>query len=146
MPRIVACRREHMEAVLELLNDADLPAEGLQENFRTVWVAQAGAEVVGAVGLEAHGPCALLRSLVVREDRRRSGLGAALVRRVIREARRLGARQVVLVTAGAAEFFRRLGFGPIGADEVPEAVRASPGFRSSGSRPAQCMRLTLGGA
>lgn len=146
MPRIVSCRREHLEAVLELLGDAGLPAEGLREGFRTFWVAQAGAEVVGAVGLEPHGQTALLRSLVVREDRRRGGLGAALVRRVIREARRLGARQVLLATSGAADFFRRCGFEPIAAAEVPEAVRRSPGLRTPGPREAQCMRRILQGS
>jgi len=143
MPRIVACRREHLDAVLELVADSDLPAEGLPEHLRSVWVAQAGTEIVGAVGLERHGPVALLRSLVVREDRRRGGLGAALVRRALREARRMGVSEVVLLTAGAADFFRGCGFERVDEACIPEDVRGSPGFRASGGRPAQCMRLAL---
>jgi amino-acid N-acetyltransferase len=143
MPRIVSCRREHLEAVLELLHDADLPDEGVSDGLQSFWVAQAGAEVVGAVGLEAYGQTALLRSLVVREDRRRGGLGAALVRRVLREAERMGANRVVLLTSGASEFFSRMGFEPVGTGEVPEAVRLSPGFRSSGPIGATCMGRAL---
>jgi len=143
MPRIITCRREHLEAVLELLHDADLPDAGISHALQSFWVAQAGAEVVGAVGLETHGQTALLRSLVVREDRRRGGLGAALVRRVLREAGRLGANRVVLLTSGASEFFRRMGFEPVSLSEVPEAVRVSPGFATFGEPGAICMRRTL---
>jgi amino-acid N-acetyltransferase len=144
MPRILPCRVEHLEAVLELLSDAGLPAEGLRAGPRGLWVAQAGAEVVGAVGLEVHGAAALLRSLVVREDRRRSGVGASLVRRVLREAARQGARSVVLRTAGAEEFFRRLGFEPVGLDEIPDWVRASPGFAAPAQEAGVCMRRAAG--
>jgi amino-acid N-acetyltransferase len=140
MPRIVPCRLEHFEAVLELLSDAGLPAEGLQAGPRGLWVAQAGAEVVGAVGLEIHGAAALLRSLVVREDRRRSGVGASLVRHVLREASRQGARRILLLTSGAEEYFRRLGFEPVGLEQVPEAVRASPGFSAPAARAGVWMR------
>ena len=144
MPRIVPCRLEHFEAVLELLSDAGLPAEGLQASRRGLWVAQAGAEVVGAVGLEVHGAAALLRSLVVREDRRRSGVGASLVRHVLREAERQGARSILLLTAGAEEFFRSLGFETVGLEHIPEPVRASPGFRTAGARAGVCMRRAAG--
>jgi amino-acid N-acetyltransferase len=144
MPRIVPCRLEHLEAVLELLGDAGLPAEGLQADPHGLWVAQAGAEVVGAVGLELHGGAALLRSLVVREDRRRSGVGAGLVRHVLREAGRRGARSVLLMTAGAEEFFRRLGFEAVEPEQVPEPVRLSPGFRVPGARSGVCMRRAAG--
>jgi N-acetylglutamate synthase-like GNAT family acetyltransferase len=144
MPRIVPCRLEHFDAVLELLSDAGLPAEGLRAGPRGLWVAQAGAEVVGAVGLEVYGAAALLRSLVVREDRRRSGVGASLVRRVMREAARQGARTILLLTAGAEEFFRRFGFEPVGLDQVPDRVRQSPGFRTPGARAGVCMRRAAG--
>ena len=143
MPRIVSCRREHLEAVIELLHDAGLSSEGVQEHPRHYWVAQAGAEVVGAVGLEPHGEAALLRSLVVREDRRRGGLGAALVRRALKEGRRLGTRQIVLVTVGAAEFFRRYGFEPVDIERVPEKVRESTGFRVSEPGRGVCMRINF---
>lgn len=143
MPRIVPCRREHLDAVRELLHDAELPDEGVQERLKSFWVALAGAEVVGVVGLEPYGQAALLRSLVVREDRRRSGLGAALVRRVIREARQGGARQVLLLTRDAAEFFRRHGFEPIPLGQVPEGVRQSADFQTAAAAEAVCMRLGL---
>lgn len=144
MPRIVPCRREHVDAVLELLHDAGLPGEGVLDNLRAFWVAQAGAEVVGAVGLESYGRAAVLRSLVVREDRRRSGLGAALVRRVIREARGRGVREVLLRTETAAEFFHRHGFEPMAPEEVPGEVRESAGFHAAEPGRARCMRLRLG--
>jgi len=95
------------------------------------------------VGLEPYGEAALLRSLVVREDRRRGGLGAALVRRALKEGRRLGARQIVLVTSGAADFFRRYGFEPVGLAQVPDQVRESAGFRASEPERGVCMRISF---
>jgi len=53
-------------------------------------------------------PVLLLGPLAVAADARNRGIGAALVQRVLREARRLGHRAVLLV--GDAPYYGRFGF------------------------------------
>ena len=61
-----------------------------------------------------------IANLWVAEDRRRQGIGAALMARAEAEARRAGARALVLETQScnhpAIRFYRRQGFGLIGLD------------------------------
>jgi len=51
-----------------------------------------------------------LASVFVAPERRRQGIGAALVRRIIEEARVLGERRLYLYTPDAEEFYAREGW------------------------------------
>ena len=51
-----------------------------------------------------------LASVFVAPERRRQGIGAALVRRIIEEARVLGERRLYLYTSDAEEFYARKGW------------------------------------
>ena len=89
------------------LRDGRLPAEGLS------FVAADGKRVIGTARLW-HAACAsgepalLLGPVAVASDCRSRGIGAALVRRAVAEARRLGHRAVILV--GDAPYYDRFGF------------------------------------
>jgi predicted N-acetyltransferase YhbS len=91
----------------ERLREDRLPAEGLS------FVAADGRRVVGTVRLWDIG-CGngartlLLGPMAVAADCRSRGIGAALVRRALREARRLGFAAIVLV--GDAPYYSRFGF------------------------------------
>jgi len=89
------------------MRDGRLPAEGLS------FVAADGKRVVGTARLwsvaAAMGqPALLLGAMAVAADCRKRGIGAALVRRALREARKLGHGAVVLV--GDAPYYSRFGF------------------------------------
>jgi predicted N-acetyltransferase YhbS len=96
----------------ERLREDRLPAEGLS------FIASEGRRVIGTARLwnvacgsfkEALGQSALLLGPVaVAEDCRSRGLGAALVRRAIQTARKLGYGAIVLV--GDPEYYNRFGF------------------------------------
>jgi predicted N-acetyltransferase YhbS len=91
----------------ERLRDDRLPAEGL------AFVAAEGKRVVGTarlwnVAVSGELPALLLGPVAVAEDCRNRGIGAALVRRALRDARRLGHSAVVLV--GDAPYYSRFGF------------------------------------
>lgn len=64
--------------------------------------------------LTEDGPLALLTSLVVDEQARRSGVGRALVERLCARARELGCARITLTThvrrSDAHAFYERLGF------------------------------------
>ncbi len=91
----------------ERLREDRLPAEGLS------FIAAEGKRVIGTARLWniacGNGQSALLLGPVaVAEDCRSRGLGAAMVRRAIQTARKLGYAAIVLV--GDPEYYSRFGF------------------------------------
>jgi predicted N-acetyltransferase YhbS len=91
----------------ERLREGRLPAEGL------AFIAAEGKRVVGTARLwniacDSGEAALLLGPVAVAEDSRNRGIGAALVRRALREARRRDHGAVVLV--GDAPYYSRFGF------------------------------------
>ena len=89
------------------LREDRLPAEGL------AFVAADSKRVVGTARLwniacGSGQPALLLGPVAVAADCRGRGIGAALLRRALREARRLGHGAVILV--GDARYYARFGF------------------------------------
>jgi len=102
----------------ERLREGRLPAEGL------AFIAADGKRVVGTARLwniacESGEAALLLGPVAVAEDYRNRGIGGALVRRALREARRRAHGAVVLV--GDAPYYSRFGFsaGKAGALSMP---------------------------
>ena len=60
--------------------------------------------------MPVHGGLALVQELVVREDHRRTGLGAALMAAFEERARSAGAGVISLATSRAGAFYEALGF------------------------------------
>ena len=89
------------------LRDGRLPAEGLS------LIATDGKRVIGtarlwSVACASGQPALLLGPVAVESYCRNRGIGAALVRRALRDARRLGHGAVILV--GDAPYYSRFGF------------------------------------
>jgi N-acetylglutamate synthase-like GNAT family acetyltransferase len=99
--------------------------------------------LVGAGGFEAHGESGLLRSVVVADRLRGTGLGRALVESIEAAARQRGLRELVLLTETARDFFARLGYADIARESAPEAIRQSAEFKSLCPRSARCMSKRL---
>ena len=94
-----------------------------------------GEDVVGCAGLEVYGEAALLRSVVVAPERRRSDGGRRLVEAALAEARRRGVARVYLFTMNAGVFFGRLGFREVQPEEFEEGVRASRQYEAVSRMP-----------
>jgi predicted N-acetyltransferase YhbS len=97
------------------LRDGRLPAEGLS------LVAAEGRRVIGTarlwhVACSSGQPALLLGPVAVDAACRARGIGAALVRRALREARRLGHGAVILV--GDAPYYGRFGFSSAKAEAL----------------------------
>ena len=88
----------------------------------------AGAAPIGIVGLEFCGSHALLRSLAVAPERRRSGVGAQLVEHAERYARAQGIHSIFLLTTTAEEFFKRRGYAVTDRSNAPAEIRATKEF------------------
>ncbi|MHB1313530.1 MAG: arsenic resistance N-acetyltransferase ArsN2 [Gemmatimonadaceae bacterium] len=133
-------RRDDHDAVAALLAANDLPVDGVPRDLHAFVVAESGGRIVGAIGLELYGADALLRSAVVDQSVRGTGLGAQLVAGIIAEAGRRGVSSIWLLTTTAERWFPRFGFAGTTRDAVPEAVKASREFQGACPASAHVMR------
>ena len=117
--------------VCDLLRSAKLPLDGLSTTLENFLVAEAGARVVGAAGLEVYDDAALLRSVVVAPSHRGAGMGGMLSEGALALAGDRGIRDVYLLTDTAEAFFRRRGFAVIARADVPRSVQASVEFTTA---------------
>jgi arsenate reductase len=137
---IRAAEANERATVEALLLAAGLPILGVDEHFASFVVAKDGGRLLGAAGLELHGEDALLRSVVVAAEAKGTGLGSALTRRMLEDARERGVRAVYLLTTTAETFFPRFGFERVTRAEVPRRVQESREFREACPASAVVMR------
>ena len=98
------------------------PLNEIYENLRDFWVARVGGEVIGCVALHLlWGDLAEIKSLAVREDRQAKGVGTALVRACLADARAIGLPRVFALTYKPG-FFEKLGFEQADVMEFPRKV------------------------
>jgi len=107
------------------------------------FVADLDGVPVGAVGLQVFGASALLRSLVVSDDRRGAGLGRALLATAEEMARRMQVRELVLLTTSAGTWFARHGYAGCDRAQIAEAIRSSAEFTRLCAASALCMSKPL---
>lgn len=126
-----------LPAVRDLLRRCELPAD--LEVAADCLLARRGKVLVGCVALERYGADALLRSLAVGPEQRGEGLGRALVQRITRRARALGARRLWLLTTTAADYFATLGYVRVERASAPARLQASSQFAGVCPSTAACM-------
>ena len=130
-------------SVLALLEGAALPTEGVADHLGDFLVAEREGAITGVAGLERYGDAALLRSVVVSESARGTGLGALLTARALESAAAGGARSVYLLTTTAESYFPRHGFRLTDRASVPADVRESVEFTTACPSSAAVMVLSL---
>jgi amino-acid N-acetyltransferase len=140
MLRIEPASGDIFPEVVALLKAVSLPVSDLtRESMDEFLVARNDDSIAGAVALEPLGSLALLRSLSVRPDQQKNGVGRRLVDAALERAQTLGIHDVYLLTTTADVYFRQLGFGEIPRELVPAAVRGTTEFRSLCPQTAICM-------
>lgn len=92
------------------------PMSDIVENIDRFLVCEIGGKVAGMVSWvilpeigRAKHPSVEIKSLAIKRDLRRKGLGSALVEAAIRRIRKLHPAQIIVLTF-SPEFFRRFGF------------------------------------
>ena len=145
MSRVGPASAEDLIAIRALLERSGLPTSDLESARPEFAVIHQAAQVVAAGALQRFGTVALLRSVVVAPDRRRSGLGRSVVSELERMARDAGIGRLILLTQTAAEFFARHGYRAIERSSAPDEIQASEEFRSLCPASALCMAKDLGG-
>lgn len=146
MSRVCAASAVDLIAIRALLERSGLPTSDLESARPEFAVIRENDQVIAAGALQSFGSSALLRSVVVAPDRRRSGLGQAIVSELERMARAAQISRLVLLTQTAAEFFGHRGYRVIDRSTAPEDMRESEEFRSLCPSSATCMVKSLQGS
>jgi len=124
-------RIEDIKKIQELINsfaklDLMLPRSlnELYENLRDFWVAEEKNKVVGCCALHVSwDDLAEIKSLAIKKDRQKRGIGAQLVTTCIKEAKELGAKRIFVLTY-KPEYFKRFGFRRIRDSQLPHKIWA----------------------
>ncbi len=94
----------------------------LYENIRDIVIFEERGRLGGVCALHVlWEDLAEIRSLAVKKEFQKRGIGRKLVRRCLAEAKDLGIKRVFVLTY-QPEFFERLGFGPTDKAELPQKI------------------------
>ncbi len=137
-------RPEDLAQIETLLSAASLPLEGAADHLDGFIVVRDGRALKGAICMEEYGSEVLLRSTVVANDARETGVGSILVKAFIERARGRSKDRIYLLTDTAPVFFERFGFHYLeSSDEIPESVKGSKEFSLCRAIGADAMVLDL---
>jgi amino-acid N-acetyltransferase len=145
--------RDDLAGIERLLAESDLPVAGVAEIVRAhpdhFFVAEttgSAPEIVGVAGLEVCCDDALLRSVAVRPEWRKHGVGRELVKRLVCEAETRGIHALYLLTMTAEHYFPKFGFERIERGSVPTAIAETLEFKSACPASAVAMSRQLAAA
>ncbi len=94
----------------------------IYENIRDFWVYEDNGEIVGCCALHVvWEDLAEIKSLAVKKEHTRRGIGYKLVERCLQEAIELGIKRVFALTY-AVSFFEKFGFAVVDKNTLPHKV------------------------
>jgi amino-acid N-acetyltransferase len=129
-------------SALALLRENDLPISDLDET-KTLFACLRNGDVIGTGGLESFRDCALLRSISVKKDLQKKGLGKFVVGGIEKLARQGGVHCLYLLTTTAKDFFTKEGYEAIDREAVPIEIKNTTEFSSICPSSATVMRKIL---
>jgi len=118
-----------LSSIEALLRASSLPTAGVAEHLEHFVVLVDAANVIACGGIEYHGEFALIRSIVVASPVQGTGLGQAIVARLLAECHTRAVRSIGLLTTTAEDYFASFGFVPVARKDVPGPLLASGQFR-----------------
>jgi amino-acid N-acetyltransferase len=132
-----------LPAVLELLEDYELPTAGVQDHLEHFLLEFTGNDLIGCAGLEIHGEAGLLRAVAVASSHHSQGLGSKLVQTILEHAHKQKLSSISLLTETAQDYFPRFGFQITPRENLPASLQASAEFRGACPDSAIAMMLKL---
>ncbi|HVL32113.1 MAG TPA: HAD-IIA family hydrolase [Actinomycetota bacterium] len=129
--------------IASMLHQGGLIAGAARERIGRTVVAESDRKPIATASWEPFGDKALLRSVAVSDEHRRSGTGTLVVASMLRKILESGIRDVYLVTETAERFFTACGFRTIDRGELPEEIERHPQVARECSITAPTMHLVL---
>jgi amino-acid N-acetyltransferase len=140
--RVVVVEAGLKPAVLALLRENDLPVSDLDET-KTLFACLDNGDLIGTGGLESFRDCALLRSISIKKDLQKKGLGKFIVGELEKVARQSGVNCLYLLTTTAEGFFTKRGYETVDRETVPIEIKNTTEFSSICPSTAKVMRKFL---
>jgi len=126
------------------LDHAGLPVADLDDEQTVCFALIENGRPIAFGGIAGTGADRLLRSVVVPETARRTGIGSRIVALLEQEAQRAGAVRLWLLTTDAAGFFARIGWKAVDRAIAPDSIRSSRQFASLCPASATLMMRVIG--
>ena len=138
---IIRATQDRIEDIFLLLDNSDLPKEGILDHLDTFFIAIAKNrnELLGSIGLEIYDEDALLRSLAVHSSYQNKGLGSRLIKYIHEFARSNGIKKIYLLTETAEGLFKKFNYNIISRADVALKVQQSVEFTTLCPETATCM-------
>ncbi len=94
----------------------------LYENIRDFFIAEENDEICGVCALHIlWEDLAEIRSLIVKREFQKKGIGKNLVKKCLNEASKFGVKQVFVLTY-ISDFFKKIGFKEIDKSKLPQKI------------------------
>lgn len=129
-------------AILALLKEHNLPVADLDEK-KILFACLTHQNVVGTGGLEFFSNCALLRSISIKKDLQKRGLGKFIVGELENVVKQHRLNSIFLLTTSAQDFFSKEGYVTVDRAEVPPEIKNTTEFSSICPSSAVVMRKFL---
>ncbi len=113
---------------IDLLTSQKLPVSDIDKNLSHFFAVKEADKLIGIIGLELYSDYGLLRSMVTSPFHRNIGIATLLLAKLLAYAKKLGLKEIFLLTETAAAFFLKRGFQNISREEAPEALKQSSEF------------------
>lgn len=143
MGNIRRAEEKDLERALSLLEEVDLPIDGVEDHFHNFVVGEEGGQLIGCAGIEIYDDKGLIRSVAVDPSFQGRGLGQKLVDSIHILAVEKKLKEIYLLTETAEKFFSKLNYIVIPREEADEKVKQSVEFISLCPASATCMVKTL---
>ena len=140
---VVRLQPANLVQLEDLLCLNNLPTQDCAAQAQNFYGIFDGDELIAAGGLEPTADYALLRSIVVKEEFRASGLARSISEYLISLAEAEGRQAVYLLTETAGPYFQKLGFTPLSRAEVPAAIAQTRQFSALCPDSASCLVMLL---
>lgn len=125
-PKVRPAAGPDLPLIAQMLHAGGLIAGAARERIGRTVVAETDRRPIATAAWEPIGNVAILRSVAVDDQRRRSSVGTLVVAATLRRIMEAGHRDVYLVTENAEAFFRTCGFRAVDRDTAPDDVLAHP--------------------
>jgi len=128
--------------VIGLLAKVGLPVEGIAEHLKHFFISENNGDFVGVCGLQVSNNSGLLRSTAVVSAYRNKGIARKLIEASFDHAKKLGLKDIYLLTATSKEYFSKLGFESLPRDALPAEIQSTREFLEICAE-AECMYISL---
>jgi amino-acid N-acetyltransferase len=116
---------QDLQDVLILLEEVNLPREGVAESFQDFFVIRKDGKIRGCIGIEIYGDVGLMRSVAIHPSFQGQGYGGKLVETLENYARDKKLVKIYLLTDTAEKFFIKLNYNVISRDRANPKIKQS---------------------